>query len=82
MQVKKQIGRDPVELQNAPPLPDACRHLWAIFTRLSQVSFAEIQAYSQLTHDYLDRWEIDAIIGLDCARNNPPTRFLWLKKQP
>lgn len=80
MQVKKQIGRDPVELQMAPDFPDACKHLWAVFTRLSRVDYQEIQAYCHLTGDYLDRWEIDAIIGLDRARANPPTRFLWLKK--
>ncbi len=82
MQVAKQLGRDPIEIQLAPSMPDVCGHLWDIFIRLSGVSFSEIESYCNLTGDKLKRWEIDAIIGLDRARNNPPTRFLWSMKQP
>lgn len=79
-QVAKQIGRDPIEIQLAPELPGVCVHLWGIFTRLPSVSYQEIQAYSAMTGDLLQRWELDAIMGLDRTRNNPPTRFLWPKK--
>lgn len=80
MQVKKQIGKDPIELQLAPDLPEECAPLWDSFTRLSNCSYTEIKAYCELTGDLLCPWEISAIIGLDRIRQNPPERFLWLKK--
>lgn len=79
-QVAKQLGRDPVELQLAPELPKECMYLWDIFTKLAGVSYQEIQAYCNVTGERLYKWETDALIGLDRARQNPPTRFLWLKK--
>jgi len=79
MQVKKQIGRDPLEFQSAPTLPEECKHLWEVFTRLCSVNYQEIQAYCTMTFDTLCRWEVDAIIGLDRIRNNPPESYQWKK---
>ena len=79
-QVQKQIGREPAELQLAPDLPSACSHLWGAYTRLSSSSYQEIKAYCDLTGDTLEPWEIDAIIGLDKIRQNPPSMYKWQKQ--
>ena len=39
-----------------------------IIRGVESVSLKDIQAYCELYDDQLDRWQIDAILGLDSAR--------------
>lgn len=79
-QVQKS-GIEPIEFVQAPELPAECAELWEAFTRLSLCSYQEIDAYQRLTGVELVTWEIDALIGLDKIRNNPPKVYEWSQKQ-
>lgn len=61
-----------------PTLPPGAVHLWNSFVQLSNarggngfgpnpISFAELDAYSRLTAQAFDPWEIEAIRALDDA---------------
>jgi hypothetical protein len=64
------------ELSDAPPLPENAAHLWAYFWELSRarshngfgylaLQFTDIEAWSRMTRQKLDPWELNAILRLD-----------------
>lgn len=66
----------PDELADAPPLPECAAHLWAYFWELSRsrshngfgylaLQYVDIEAWSRLTKQTLDPWELNAIVKLD-----------------
>lgn len=80
MQVRKS-GIEPIEFAQAPELPGECSEVWETFTRLYECSYKEIESYQNVTGSILSNWEIDAIIGLNRIRNNPPQVYEWSQKQ-
>lgn len=63
-----QLGRQPRELANAPPMPAGCEYLWLMFCDLrnaGKVTYSELVAYQQLTGVNLSPFEIDVMRRLD-----------------
>lgn len=74
----EQTGVKPELLASAPPLPVEGRSLWAYFCQMHRrrqhgmngpqpLTFAEVREWAALNRVCLDRWEIDAILGVDDA---------------
>lgn len=61
-----------------PTLPDECFSAWNAFTRLGQdIKASDIYAYSALTGQIFDAWEVDAILSLQQWRS-----FDWQQNTP
>ena len=65
-------------LINQPEFPTPCAKVWSTFSLLADVSYSEIAAYTQVTGEEFQRWEVSAIIGLDRIRKSDKT---WSKQQ-
>lgn len=66
----------PEELANAPVMPECAAYLWAYFWELHRsrhhngfgwlsLQYSDIEAWSRLTKQKLDQWELSAILRLD-----------------
>lgn len=66
----------PEELANAPAIPESVAYLWAYFWELSRarsnngfgplaLQYSDIEAWTRLTRQKLDPWELNAIVSLD-----------------
>lgn len=66
----------PEALADAPPLPPEGAYLWGFFADLhsargssgfgpSPLAFSDIEAWSRLSGNHLDPWELRAILGID-----------------
>lgn len=77
--VQRQTGITPKELAEIPPMPEALAYLWEWFLQLdgarggngfglNPLSYAEIQAWAQLTRLQPEPWEVSAIKRIDSSR--------------
>ena len=79
-QVEKSTGKEPRELKSRPPFSAALHRAWDIYGDIGDCSYQELAAYSRLTGDELEWWEVKAIMRLSLYRGVTPT---WpLKQQP
>lgn len=78
MKVWEMTGVEPKELSDLPPFPESAFLVWGYFQDLSQfrgssgfgpnsLTPADILAWSQLSRNRLELWEIRAISMLDAA---------------
>ena len=67
-QVYKSTGRKPKALVS-PELDDLAIDTWNIFLSLDIVSLTEIDAYSRLTGEIVEPWQVQAIINIGRLRN-------------
>lgn len=85
---ERQTGRTPEALLAAPPCPEGCETLWRIFNDLhacrgsngfspNRISYLELDAYTRVSGNKLERWELDAIRRADRAYMND-----WAERQP
>jgi hypothetical protein len=76
--VERATGVRPQLLLDAPPLPEGCESVWAVFNELhsargsngmgpNQIGFVEIDAYQRVTGIRLAGWEIAAVRLADLA---------------
>lgn len=77
-QVQKTIGKAPEGLKDHPQMPDCCINVWTTFSLLADVTYTEIAAYTQVTGEEFQKWEVQALIGLDRIRK---AEREWPKKQ-
>ena len=59
---------------NQPTLDEALSKTWNAYCLIASgveaISLQDIKAYCDLYDERLDQWQIDAILGLDRARQN------------
>jgi hypothetical protein len=68
MQVWKTLKRKPPQLENATPLPEELRYVWEWFREVfagEPLTYAELQAWSNMTGKRLKGWEAELIKSLD-----------------
>lgn len=76
MVVWERTGVRPQELDDLVELPESCYESWKVFVELhdargsngfgiNPISYQDLLAYCQLTHTYLEPWEVDLIRKFD-----------------
>tara|TARA_R110002020_G_scaffold49341_3_gene140392 strand:- start:1425 stop:1730 length:306 start_codon:yes stop_codon:yes gene_type:complete len=70
--IERISGKRPQELQKQPYLEDHLLPVWDAYCLISKgvenISLTDILAYCTLYDEKLDRWQVDAILGLDQER--------------
>ena len=72
-QVQKSTGVEPKDLQSRPPFRAILQKAWDVFSELSDYSYQELDAYSRLTGNELEWWEVSAVMRLSLFRGVTPT---------
>lgn len=68
MQVWKTLKRKPPQLADAPEFPEELRYVWEWFREVfagEPLTYAELQAWSNMTGKRLNGWEAELIKSLD-----------------
>jgi hypothetical protein len=72
--IERISGIAPAELKNEPYLSEASLETWSAYCKIirgvEKVGLQDVLAYCQLYNESFDRWQIDAILGLDQERLN------------
>lgn len=66
--VEKVSKKKPRKLQDHAPLEDSLVYLWSMYLEVNgpdPLTFRELQAWSDLTKNSLEGWEVKALMELD-----------------
>ena len=70
--IEQITGSAPEPLRNMPTLDKSEADLWDAYLKILQgnekLTLQDILAYSELYDEPFDRWEVDALLGIDSAR--------------
>ena len=70
--IEQITGEAPEPLKNMPTLDKYDSALWEAYSKILQgnehITLKDILAYSELYDEPFERWEVDALLGIDAAR--------------